>query len=128
MRPFAAMGALNFISEPSAALVKMTWPFSALNAWSWLSPCAPKAQMIDSAPEPVVLAMGEPFPLTPAHQAVAIPGGAPAEIRRATRPLAPEHETPSPGKARIVPDGVPITVGAVTTTPFATRGAARPPP
>src|SRR6185436_15812902 len=110
MRPFAAIGALNLISEPSAALVKMTWPFSALNAWSWLSPCAPKAQMIDSAPPPVVLAMGEPFPLRPAHHAVAIPGGDPAVMRRATKRFAPGHEIPAPGKARIVPEGVPITV------------------
>src|SRR5689334_15988070 len=128
MRPLAAMGALNFISEPNPLLVKIACPVSALSACRLLSPWAPTAQMIVSAPFPVVLAIGDPFPLTLAHQAVAIPGGDPAVIRRATRPFAPEQPVPLAGKARMVPVGVPITVGAVITTPFATRGGDTTPP
>src|SRR4051794_5374808 len=124
MRPLAAMGALNRVMafpEPSAALVKIACPVSALNACSWRSPPAPTAQMIASAPLPVVLEIGEPFPLTLAHQAVVIPGGDPAAMRRATNPFVPlGQELPLAGKARIVPEGVPITVGAVITTPPAT--------
>src|SRR5215468_9819385 len=129
MRPFAAMGALNRWSDPSEALVEIACPVSALNAWSWLSPWVPTAQTIDSAPPPVVLAMGEPFPLTPAHQAVTMPGGVPAAQQKAPRPLPPAgQDAPLAGKARIVPEGVPITVGAVITTPVATRGGDTTPP
>src|SRR5689334_8271297 len=129
MRPLAAMGALNRTRSPSAALVKRTSPVSALNACSSLSPCGPTAQMTDSAPLPIVLAIGEPFPLTCPHHAVATPGGDPAVMRSATSPLVPDgHEVPCPGNARMVPDGVATTVGAVITTPRATCGAATPPP
>src|SRR6267142_6526171 len=125
------MGALNFMTEPKDELVKIAWPVSAWNAWSRLPPLwAPTAQTIDSAPPPVVLEMGEKFPLTPAHQAVTMPGGAPAVMRKATRPLTPPgQDAPFAGNARIVPVGVPITVGAVTTTPLATwAGGTTPPP
>src|SRR6266571_73904 len=128
MRPLTAIGALKRITDPSEPLVKIATPVSALSAWSRPSPSAPTAQMIDSAPPPVVLAIGDPFPLTPAHQAVLTPGGEPAVMRSATKPLGPGHETPLAGNARIVPEGVPITAGAVITTPLATCGAVRPPP
>src|SRR5882724_8696824 len=84
---------------------------------------------MDSAPEPVVLAIGAPLPLTAAHQAVVTAGGGPAATLSATSPFAPLHPTPLAGNARIVPVGVAITAGAVITTPFATRkGAISPPP
>src|SRR6267154_3077854 len=123
------MGALKRITSPSCALVKIGSPVSAFTAWSWLSPCAPAptTQTMDSAPEPVVLAIGAPLPLTPAHQAVVTAGGDPAEMPSATSPFAPVHPVPFAGNARIVPVGVATTAGAVITTPFATpRGAITP--
>src|SRR6266478_9098047 len=123
------MGALKRITSPSRALVKIVAPVSAFTACSWLSPWAPTTQTMDSAPEPVVLAIGAPLPLTPAHQAVVTAGGDPAEMPSATSPFAPVHPAPFAGNARIVPVGVAITAGAVITTPFATRkGAISPPP
>src|SRR5881394_1675881 len=128
MRPFAAMGALKRITDPIDPPVKIASPVCAFNG-SVPAPSVPTAQTIDSAPPPVVVAIGDPFPPTLAHQAVVIAGGDPAPMRKATNPLAPVgHERPLAGKARMVPEGVPITVGAVITTPLATRGAVRPPP
>src|SRR6266853_1487909 len=126
MRPLAAIGALNRWTVPSAALVKRGAPVSALTACSLLSSSAPTTQMIDSAPEPVVVAIGAPLPFRSAHQTVLTPGGEPAVTRSATSPLfALGHDLPLAGKARMVPEGVAITAGAVMTTPFATCGAAR---
>src|SRR5205814_8805017 len=121
MRPVATMAALNRVSDLSAELVKIGAPVSALNASSWLSPPALGIQIIDSSPLPVVVAMGEPLPLTLAHQAVVTPGGDPAEMRSATSPLAPGHDEPVAGNASSVPEGVATTAGAVITTPLATR-------
>ena len=117
------MGALNGVSDPSTALVKIGAPVSALTACSWLSPPAPAIQIIDSSPLPVVVAMGEPLPLTLEHQAVATPGGDPNEMRSATRPLAPGHDELVAGNASSVPEGVATTAGAVITAPLATRMA-----
>ena len=75
-----------------------------------------------------MVAIVEPLPLTPAHHAVAAAGGDPGVMRMATSPFAPEHPIPRAGNARIVPEGVAITLGAVITTPFATWGAIKPPP
>src|SRR5258708_12295582 len=113
------MGALNFMTEPKDELVKIAWPVSALNAWSRLPPpWAPTAQTIDSAPPPVVLEMGEKFPLTPAHQAVTMPGGAPAVMRKATRPLTPPgQDSPFPRTPTIFPLALPLTASPATTTP-----------
>src|SRR6267142_6023578 len=122
------MGALKRITSPSCALVKIGSPVSAFTAWSWLSPCAPTTQTMDSAPPPVVLAMGEPFPLICAHHALVASGGGPAEMRSATSLFVEGHPTPFAGNASIVPEGVEITAGAEITTPFATWGAIRPPP
>src|SRR6266478_6391900 len=119
MRPFAAMGALNRCPS-KVALVKIAAPVSAFTACSLPSPWAPIAQMMDSVPEPVVVAMGAPLPLIAAHHAVLTFGGVPAPMRSATRPLfALGHEVPLAGNARMVPDGVAITAGAVMITPLA---------
>src|SRR5438132_433370 len=123
MRPFATMGALNRASGPSAELRKIGVPVSALTPCSCLSPSAPGIQIIDSSPPPVVVAMGEPLPLTLAHHAVVTPGGDPAEMRSATRPFSPEHDDPVAGNASNVPEGVATTAGAVITGPLATRMA-----
>src|SRR5438552_437546 len=88
MRPFAAMGALN-LRIATCPPAKSTSPVSALTLWSWPSPSAPTTQITASAPPPVVLAMGDPRPFTPAHQAVGAAAGGPAPMRSATSPLAP---------------------------------------
>src|SRR5207248_9874801 len=118
MRPFATMAALNRVSDPSAELVKIGAPVSALNASSWLSPPALGIQIIDSSPLPVVVAMGESLPLTLAQQAVVTPGGDPADMRSATTPLAPGHDEPVGGNASSVHVGVAAAAGAVFTTPW----------
>src|SRR5437763_10242426 len=134
MRPFATIGAFQRAIVRSCALVKIGSPVSAFTPWSRLSPsatasCAPATQIIDSRPPPVVVAMGEPLPVTLAHQAVATEGGDPPLMRSATRPLAlGEQDVPLPANASTVPEGVPITAPVGITAPAAATGKTNPHP
>src|SRR2546423_3206985 len=110
MRPCGTIGAFQRAIAPTSALVKIGSPVSAFTPCRSLSPCAvaeiwaPAIQIIDSRPPPVVVAMGEPLPMTLPHHAVATPD--PALMRSATRPLVPEHDVPFAATASTVPEGV----------------------